>query len=112
MLDALPRPPRDGHDRKPIAVAHTATRAARSDRRYTRYRAAVTEQRGVPALSAETHVASASARPGDRAYESRVFRSGAALLLARRPLARAGGDDSSCADRAGCESCDTGVRAP
>src|SRR5262245_40036821 len=97
----------DGHDRKLLAI-----RARASDRRRTRYPAAATGQRGVSALSAETRVARAAARRGDRAYESRLLRSGGVLLLARRCFRRVGGDDSRCADRADCEFCGTGVRAP
>src|SRR5215467_11953717 len=111
MLDALPGTP-DGHDRRPRAVAHSANRASRSDRGRTRYPATVTDQRGVPALSAETHVARAAARRGDRAHESRVFSSGPVLILPRRYLPRVGGDDRRCAGRADCELIGTGVRAP
>src|SRR5882672_8984777 len=98
MLDAS-RERLDGHDRRLLAVPRSAIRAARSDRRRTRNPATIAEQRGVPALFAETRVARAAARRGDRAYESRVLRSGSVLLLARN-LARVGGDGSRCADRA------------
>src|SRR6266581_2783103 len=111
MLDAS-REPLDGHDRRPPSVAHSAIHAARSDRRRTPYPATVTEQSGVPALSAETHVARVAARRGDFAYKSRVFRSSGVPLLSRRYPARVGGDDSRCADRADCEFFGTGVRAP